>query len=339
MRLPKVVMTDYDFLSVDIERGIVEGAGFRFEAFQCKTEEEVIEATRDADGIIVQYATISRRVIEGMERCRIIARNGTGVDIVDAQAATEKGIYVTNIPEYCTDEVADHALMLLLASVRKLLPYYLGVKRGRWGWTVAQPVMGLRGRTLGLVGFGKIARNIAGKAKAFGLLIQAYDPYLPEEVFAEHGVKQVPFEELLQTSDALIIQAPLTKETYHLFGEKEFRLMKPHAVLVNTARGPIVDEAALYRALKEGWISAAAQDDLECEPAKLKEWRPESPLLELENFLVTPHIAWYSEEARLKAQRGAAEEVVRVLKGERPRHLVNPEVLKILGIKGEGEKP
>jgi D-3-phosphoglycerate dehydrogenase len=319
-----VLIADYDFGDVDIERAIIERAGFRLQPAQCKSEDEVIAAGRDADGIITQYARVGARAIGAFTRCRVIARYGTGVDIVDVSAATRRGIQVTNAPsEWCADEVADHAVTLWLAAARKISTYDRETRKGVWRWQTGQPIGRLRGRVFGLLSFGSIARSVAEKAKAFGVEICAHDPFLPAEQIREHGVRPVSFDQLVEGSDYLVIQSPLTSETRGLFGEDTLRRMKRTAILVNTARGPIVPDRALYRALTEGWIAGAAVDDLEEEPAKARDWTPENPLFTLDNVLITPHAAYYSEESIHTVREIAASEAVRVLTGQLPLSPVN----------------
>lgn len=318
-----VVMTDYDWDSLEIERNILATVDAELIALQCKSEAEVIEAVRDADAVMPQYANVTRRAIEGMTRCKIISRSGIGVDIVDVQAATEHGIWVTNVPAYCVDEVADHALLLLLAAARRLLVYANSVKQGIWGWQMGRPVPRLHGKNLGLVAYGKISRAIHQRALGFGLNVLVYDPYLSPDMISQAGARPVSFEELLRESDFVIIQSPLTSQTHHLFDENALRKMKPSAILVNTARGPIVQDQALHRALTEGWIAGAAADDIEEEPAKIREWKPTNPLLALSNFILTSHMAWYSEEACVETKTTSAQEIVRVLSGQTPLNPVN----------------
>jgi D-3-phosphoglycerate dehydrogenase len=319
-----VVIADYDYGDVEIERAIVEGAGFALTAAQCKTEDEVVEAARDAAAVVAQYATISARVIAELRNCRVIARYGTGVDIVDVDAATRRNILVTNVPnDWCEDEVADHAMALLLAVARKITVYDRATRAGTWRWQSGAPIHRLRGSVLGLLSFGAIARAIAARAAGFGMLVTAHDPFLPAREITAAGVRAVSFDELVTESDCLVIQAPLTPDTHHLFDEAQLRRMKPTAILINTARGPIVDDRALHRALSEGWIAGAGLDDIEEEPAKLRAWRPDNPLFGLDNVVITPHAAYYSEEAIGFVRRFAAEEVVRVLSGEPPLSPVN----------------
>jgi D-3-phosphoglycerate dehydrogenase len=323
-----VVIADYDYGDVDIERAIIEKAGFELVAAQCKTEEEVIEVARDAAAVVAQYATLSARVVEELSNCRVIARYGTGVDIVDVDAATRHDILVTNVPnDWCENEVADHAMALLLAVARKVNVYDRATRDGTWQWQSGAPIHRLRGSVLGLLSFGAISRAIAARASGFGMRIAAHDPYLAAEEITAAGVEGVSFDDLVTKSDCLVIQAPLTPQTHHLFDEAQLRRMKPTAILVNTARGPIVDDRALHRALREGWIAGAGLDDIEEEPAKVRDWRPENPLFRLDNVVITPHAAYYSEEAILTVRRFAAEEVVRVLTGQPPLSPVNAGAL------------
>jgi D-3-phosphoglycerate dehydrogenase len=320
-----VVIADYDYGDVEIEREIIEDAGFTVRALQCTSEDELIAKGADAVSVLTQYAYVGARTIAGLPRLRHIARYGVGLDIVDVEAATEAGVVVTNVPaDYCRDEVADHALAMLLFFARRLRVYDDAVHDGAWHWKGAAPVRRLRGSRLGIVGLGNLGRAIAERSRSFGVEVVAYDPYVDAETAA---VTLVAFEELLETSDYIVIQAPLTDETRGLFDRDAIGKMKRGAVLVNTARGPIVDGPALFDALSEGRLAGAALDDLPEEPAKRRDWRPDSPLLGLPNCLVTPHVAYYSEESIRYARTFAAEEVVRVLRGERPRSPVNLEQL------------
>jgi len=319
-----VVITDYDYGNVDIERMIIEGAGLNLIAAQCKSEDDVIEVARDAHAVIAQYAHVGARAIHAFTRCRVIARYGTGVDIVDVDAATRHNILVTNVPnDWCENEVADHAMTLLLSVARKIRYYDRATRAGEWRWQSGQPIHRLRGRTMGLLSFGAIARAIATRATGFGIRVIAHDPYMAAEDIATRGAAPVSFDELIEQADYLVIQSPLTSETRDLINEAQLRRMKPSAILINTARGPIVNDAALYRALKEGWIAGAGLDDIEEEPAKLHNWKPTNPLFSLDNVIITPHAAYYSEEAIHTVRDFAAHEVVRVLTGQPPLSPVN----------------
>ncbi|MFI2283606.1 C-terminal binding protein [Nocardia beijingensis] len=319
-----ILIADYDFGDVDIERAIVEGAGLQLLAAQCKSEEEVIEAGRETGGILTQYARVGSRAIGALTRCRVIARYGTGVDIVDVDAATRHGIQVTNAPnDWCAEEVADHAVALWLAAARKICQYDRAARQGEWHWKTGQPIHRLRGQVLGLLSFGSIARLIAERAQAFGVEVWAHDPFLDQSEIRESQVRPVSFDDLVEGADYVVIQTPLTPQTHHTFDRATLRRMKPTAILVNTARGPIVEDTALQQALTERWIAGAALDDLEEEPAKQRVWRPSNPLLELPNVIVTPHAAYYSEESIRAVRTIAAEEAVRVLTGQPPRFPVN----------------
>ncbi|MCL2396268.1 MAG: C-terminal binding protein [Acidimicrobiaceae bacterium] len=312
-----VVIADYDFGDADVERSIIEQAGFQFVAAQCKSEDDVIAVARDAHAVVAQYATVGAKAIDSFTQCRVIARYGTGVDIVDVEAATRKGILVTNVPnEWCEDEVADHAVALLLAEARKVRQYDRQTRAGEWRWQSGQPIYRLRGRVMGLLAFGAIARAIALRASGFGIKVIAHDPFMDPAAIEAEGVEAVSFDELVERSDFLVIQAPLNASTHHMFDETVLRRLKPTAILINTARGPIVSDRALYQALKEGWIAGAGLDDIEEEPAKQRDWKPTNPLFELENVVITPHAAYYSEESIHTVRQFAAEEVVRVLSGQ-----------------------
>jgi D-3-phosphoglycerate dehydrogenase / 2-oxoglutarate reductase len=321
---PKVVITDHDYGDLEIETAILEAAGAEIVALQAKHEEDLFEHARDCAAMMNQYARIGRATIERMERCKVIARYGVGVDIVDVAAASERGILVTNVQDYCTEEVADHAIALWLTLARRILDYNEATHAGIWRWQSGQPIRRLRGRTMGIVSFGRIGQAIADRARGFGVEIIAYDPYLSSDIAAAHGAELVEKSALLARSDYILMQAPMTPETRHFLGAAEFAEMKPGAILVNTGRGPTVDNAALYRALTEGRLAAAGLDDPEEEPAKRETWSPDdNPIFGLPNVVVTPHAAYYSEESIRAARETAASEVARVLTGETPRYPVN----------------
>ena len=330
-RKAKVVVADYDYGDVEIERSIVTGAGFELVAAQSKSEDEVIAAASDADAVLTQYAEIGKRAIDSFKRCKIIARYGIGVDIVDVDEATRRNIVVTNVPnDWCMNEVSDHAVALLMALARKLPQYNRATRAGEWQWQTGRPILRLQEGTLGLFSFGAIAREVARRMKGFGIkTVIACDPYADEKDAAAEGVALVPFEEMLTKSDYLVIQAPLTKETRGRFSEPELRRMKKGAILVNTARGPIVKDEDLYRVLSDGWLGGAGLDDIEEEPSKQASWKPVDPLFRLENVIITPHAAYYSEQSIQIVRRFASEEAVRVLKGEAPLSPVNKVAMPI----------
>lgn len=325
---PKVIITDYDYGDIDIERAILEAAGAEVIGLQAKSEDDLVEAARDCSAMMNQYARIGARTIAAMAECKVIARYGVGVDIVDVEAATARGIMVTNVRDYCTEEVADHAISLWLALARGLFAYDRATHQGVWRWQSAAPLHRLRGQVMGIVSYGKIGQAIAERARGFGVQIVVYDPYLTEAP----GARLVSKAELLAVSDVVMMQVPMTAETRHFLSESELRAMKPNALVINTGRGPTIDNKALYRALNEGWIAGAGLDDPEEEPAKRAQWSPAgNPIFTLSNVIVTPHAAYYSEESIRSARQIAASEVARVLTGQAPRNLVNAAGLAAKG--------
>lgn len=323
-RRPKVVISDFDFGDIAVERGILEPAGIDVVGIQAKSEAELIPEARDCDAVINQYARVGAATIAAMENCRVIARYGVGVDIVDVEGATARNILVTNVRDYCTEEVADHAMALLLTLARRLPQYNAATHAGAWHWKSGQPAYRLRGRIMGIVSFGKIGQAIAERAKAFGMKIMVYDPYIDDTVAAAHGAVRAGRDTVIAAADYLMMQVPMTAETRHFLGESELARMRKGAIVVNTGRGPTIDNAALYRALRDGRIAGAGLDDPEEEPAKRKHWDPQgNPLFSLDNVIVTSHVAYYSEESIRVARETAASEVARVLTGKPPRNPVN----------------
>jgi D-3-phosphoglycerate dehydrogenase len=318
-----VAVADSVFPSLDPARSVVSRIGAELQVASEPTPEAILRVAISADAVLVTYAKITGEMIRQLKRCRIISRFGIGVDNVDIAEATKAGILVTKVPDYCIDEVSDHTMALLLALVRKIPMSNAQVHAGQWKMPAVVPIHRLRGSVLGLVGFGRIPQVVAPKAQSFGLHVIAYDPYLPAEVFARAGVESVAFPTLLKRSDYISIHSPLLPETRGLFNAEAFRQMKQTAYLVNTARGPIVDEVALASALDAKQIAGAALDVMTQEPPG------QSPLLGRENVIITPHTSFYSEESLVELQMRAAEEVVSVLSGQAPRNPVNPEVLQV----------
>jgi D-3-phosphoglycerate dehydrogenase len=318
----QVAVSDIVFPNLDRASAVLSTIGAELRLAEEPKPEAIMRVAKDADALLATYAKITAEMIRQMTRCRIISRFGIGVDNVDVPAATERGIVVTKVPDYCIDEVSDHAVALLLAAVRKIPFANSMVHTGRWEMPAVVPIHRLRGTTLGLVGFGRIPQLVAPKAQAFGMHVVAFDPYIPKAVFDSARVESVDFAQLLKMSDYVSIHAPLLPETQGLFNAEAFRQMRSHAYLINTARGPIVDEAALAQALDAGQIAGAALDVMTKEPPT------GSPLLGRPNVIITPHTSFYSEESLNDLETKAAEEVVRVLKSEAPRNPVNPEVLK-----------
>jgi D-3-phosphoglycerate dehydrogenase len=305
--------------------------GAEFVAQPCTSDEEFIAFARDANAVITvgTIRPVPRQVIENLERCRLISNTQIGYDSIDTAAATERGILVTNVPDYCVEEVSDHAMALILACSRKIVQLNEAAKKGQWGLSAEGieiqsqiwPKMSrLQGQTLGLLGFGKVSRALVPKAQGFQLRVIAHDPYVPTETAQQMGVEMVDWKRLLQESDFLSIHAALTPETRHIMNAEAFRQIKPIACLINTARGGFVDEASLYQALKAGEIAMAALDVADPEPPD-----PQSPLLALDNFISTAHSAFFSPDSEAERWHRPVEEVARVMRSEWPRSLVNPQ--------------
>jgi D-3-phosphoglycerate dehydrogenase / 2-oxoglutarate reductase len=317
-----VAVADSVFPDLETARVVLGSIGAELQLAPEATPEAILKVAAPADALLVTYAKITGEMIRQMTRCRIISRFGIGVDNVDLDAATAAGIVVTNVPDYCIDEVSDHAMALLLALARKIPASNAQVHGGRWEMKAVVPIHRLKGRILGLAGFGRIPRLVVPKARAFGLRVIVHDPLVQADVFARERVDQVDFDELLSESDYISIHTPLLPETRNLFSTDAFSRMKPGAYLINTARGPIVDEQALAKALDARQLAGAALDVMPNEPPT------GSPLLGRDNVIITPHTSFYSEESLLELQRKAAEEVVAVLSGRPPRNPVNPEALE-----------
>lgn len=319
----KVVITDYEYQDVEKERKILEAAEIVLDECQCRTEQALIDACREADGVIVQYCAITERVIRAMERCRVIIKYGIGVNNIDVDAASAKGIYVCNVPDYGVDEVSNHAIAMMLALSRGLKSLNESLTSGAWGYAPVVPLHRLAGSTLGLVGLGRIPSLVAKKMAGFGLRILAYDPFARPEAARELGVELVEFDTLVAESDYISIHCPLTPRTQGLFGPETFRRMKSTAILVNTARGPVIQQQALEEALRTGELAGAGLDVYEQEPLP-----KDSPLLHMSNVICTPHCAWYTEEAVTAVQEKAAQEAANVLTGHAPWHAVNAAAVK-----------
>lgn len=305
--------------------------GAAFAAQACASDDEFVTFAREAEAIITvgSIRPVLRKVIESLERCRLVSNTQIGYDSIDVAAATERGILVTNVPDYCTEEVSDHAMALLLACARKIVPLNEAARKGQWGLSASGveiqtgiwPRMSrLQGQTLGLLGLGKVSRALVPKARGFQLRVIAYDPYVPPEIARQMGVALVDWKQLLRESDFLSVHAALAPETRHILSTEAFMEMKPTACLINTARGGFIDEAALYQALKNGEIAMACLDVTDPEPPD-----PKSPLLTLDNVIITAHSAFFSPTSEAERWHRPVEEVARVMRGEWPRALVNPQ--------------
>lgn len=315
---PLIAVADSVFPDLLPTAGVLAEIGATIELAASPDAADILAVAAGADGLMVTFATIDRATIEAMPNCKVIGRYGIGVDNIDIEAATEAGIQVCFVPDYCLDEVSDHAMALLLSLARKVPFGNRLVQGGQWNAADVAPIRRLRGRTFGLVGLGKIPQALIPKARAFGLSVIAFDPYMSAEMAAGLGVELVSFEDLLAGADYISIHAPLTDETRNLFSTDAFRRMKPEALLINTARGPLVDEAALAAALDAGEIAGAALDVVSTEPPAA-----DMPLLGRDNVILTPHTAFYSVDALNDLQTKAARDVLAVLNGKPPVYPVN----------------
>ena len=289
---------------------------------ESEEKDALLNAVRDAAVLVDIARPIGADIIDAMEKCELILTLSVGYDCVDVAHATEKGIPVCNTPAYCTDDVANHAMTLILSLSRKLEIIIPRTRAADWEYKYTKPIFNYTNKVFGIIGLGKIGRAIVPKAKGFGMSVTAYDPYVDDDIFRQLGVERTyELHDLLEQADYLTIHAPLTAETRGMIDEKALAAMKKRAVIVNTARGHIIDEKALVNALKKGTIAGAGLDVLQQEPPT-----PDEPLLSLDNVIVTPHIAWYSEESFVRDMEQGMDELIRVVNGKRPSYIVNPEI-------------
>jgi len=315
-----VIHTDPHHTDFSHERAELDGIGATLRTLNVTTEEAVAAACREADALLVTYAKIGRTAFAGMPKLKIVVRTGVGYDVVDLAAATERKVMVCNVPDYCVSDLTEHAMALLLTWWRRIPELDQQVRREGWGRMV-RPVYRLEGKTLGILGLGRMGQALAVRAKGFGLKLVACDPHVPDEVFRGLGVRRVELEELCRVSDILSIHSLLNAETRHLIDARTLALMKPTALIVNTARGGVVQTDDLAAAIREGRIGGAALDVVEEEPLPM-----DHPLRSLPRVILTPHAAWYSEEAEPDLRRRSAQIIVEGLTGKRPASLLNPEV-------------
>ncbi|MGY4688619.1 C-terminal binding protein [Salibacterium sp. K-3] len=314
----KVLITDYTYDTLAPEQEVLENKGIEWITAQCRSEEDVIQAAQGMDGIINQYAPLSARVIDSLDRCRVISRYGVGFDTIDVDAATKKGIMVANVTDYCAEEVSNHAFALLLAGARKIVQLHESVRQGTWDLNRIKPIHRISEQKLGLVGFGNIPQMLAKKAQAFGLTVCAYDPFSSPAAASSAGVELVDLESLCRESDFISVHPPLNEHTRGMLSDEQFGWMKPNAFVINTARGAVIDESALIRALQAETIGGAGLDVLETEPVP-----EDNPLREMDQVILTPHAAYYSEASELELKQKTARNVADVLSGGYPAYLVN----------------
>lgn len=318
----KVLVTDYVWPSVEPERAVLAEVGAELVIAPDGNEETLISLAKDVSGILTCFEKVTEKVIRAADQCIVIGRYGVGVDNIDVKTATELGIVVTYVPDYCVDEVSDHVFALLLSWNRRIVQFDNATKRKGWGSDgLDMRIMRLKGKKIGIVGFGRIGKEVAKKARAFGMDVLATDPFLTPEMAETHEVSKTDLEELLRNSEFVTLHAPLMAGTKNLIGKEQFKIMRSDAFLINAARGPLIDENALRWALTSGEISGAGLDVLvDIAPGT------DHPIVGLDNVIVTPHTAFFSQEAVLELEERAAAEVGRVLRGEMPENPINSEV-------------
>ncbi|RPJ30867.1 MAG: C-terminal binding protein [Planctomycetaceae bacterium] len=326
----KIVITDLEHPTIAPELEVLAALDAKIERYDCRTEEEVIEAASAADGLMVAFAPITSRVLKALPGCSIVARFGIGVDMIDVAAATEHGVVVTNVPDFCLDEVADHTVALLLAVSRKIVFLDRAVREG-WAatngyWrttTIAEPMWRLSKQTLGIVGLGKIGQRVARRAQAFGMrVIASSDPGVSSAELASLSVSMLPLEVVLAQADFLTLHVPVSEDSCHLIDADRLVLMKPTATVINTSRGPVIDQAALVDALTSGRLGGAGLDVYEQEPLPA-----DDPLIGMDNVVLCSHAAWYSADAFHEMKVKTAQAIVDHFQGRVPRYVLNPAVL------------
>ena len=322
----QVVITDDGYAHYDIEREVLAAVEAQVTVRMCETEDDVIALAKekDADGVIVRLQPFSEKVMTAVPKVRVCGRYGIGVDNIDWKAATRHGVAVGNVCDYAVNEVSEQALALLFACARKTASHDKRIRAGEWDIGQTDPIHRIQGATLGLIGLGRIPQVLVKKVAGFEFRILVFDPFIDKKVAEGLGVELVDLDTLLAESDFVSVHAPLNDKTRHMIDAAALGKMKPTAILVNTARGGVVDTDALYDALKSGTINSAGMDVHEAEPVP-KDYK----MFELENVVISDHAGWYSEESIAALQRGAAEAVAAVLAGGWPKFLVNPDVKEV----------
>lgn len=319
----KIVITDLDQDRITEEQAVADAAGAELVLAQARTEDEVIEAAQGADALLVQYAPITRRVLEALPSVRAIGRYGVGVDTLDLVAATELGVAVSNVPDYGTEDVSDHAVALAVSLSRGVVELDRNLRAGTTSLAPVKPLHRLSTRTVGVIGLGRIGAATARKARALGFSVHGYDPMREAGSTTEDGIAVRTQDEVLAGSDVISIHVPLTEQTHHLISTEALARMRPGSMLVNTSRGGVVDTAAVVEALQSGHLRGAGLDVFETEPLP-----QDSALRDCPTAILTPHASWYSEESETELKHRVIENVVEVLAGRRPRNILNPEVLE-----------
>ncbi len=318
----KIVITECDHDAFDIERAVTDAAGAEFVISQSRDADELVANAAGADGILVQYGKITAAMMDDLPELKAIGRYGVGVDSVDVAAATARGIAVCNVPDYGTEAVSDHAIGMALAAARGIPRLDRGVRAGSFDLVAVRPLYMTRERVFGIIGLGLIGTATARKAAGLGYEVIGYDIAADPDAETFHGVRSVSLDELLERSQVLSLHTPLTEQSRGMIGVEQFALMRSDAILVNTSRGGVADTAALVEALRAGTILGAAIDVHETEPLPV-----DHPLTTFDSVVLTPHLAWYTEESYAELKRRTVENVVEVCAGRAPRNILNPEVL------------
>jgi D-3-phosphoglycerate dehydrogenase len=327
-----VAITDCEHETIDPELSVLSPHGIAVQRLNCRTEDDVIEQCAGADALIIQYVSITGRLMDALPRLKLVSRYGIGVDMIDAVAATQRGVLVTNVPDFCVEEVANQAMAFLLAFARKVPLIDRAVRSGRavqdgiWNTIpVSKPIRRLSTQTLGIVGLGRIGQRVAIRAAACGLRVLAVDPAIDAAQMAAVGATKVEdLDEMLPRPDYLSLHVPLMETTRHLIDARRLALLKPEAIVINTSRGPVIDETALVAALQAGRLAGAGIDVYEREPIG-----PEHPLCRMDNVVLSSHSAWYSEESLLDVKIRAAQASADLVQGRIPQYVVNPDVLAV----------
>lgn len=323
----KVYFLDEQFLNVTEKEQLTESfsqAGIEIVFVACNKSQEIVDVAGDADGILLMAVPVTREVIDALPKLRFIGRCGIGVDNVDIEASTERGIVVCNVPDHCTYEVASHAFALMMGLKRQLRRFVKRARQGGYAQGKEIRCTRIYGEVMGIIGYGKIGRELGKMALGMGMRVFVFDPFMKE--ISDEGVQLTEhMEEVLQKADVVSIHTPLLSETYHMIGERELKLMKKEAILINASRGPIIDTEALIKALKEGWISGAGLDVCEGEPLQ-----PGHELLDMENVIFTPHVGMYSEQAMEDMYRKLAAQTIDVLQKRWTANIVNPAVREMI---------
>ena len=324
----RVLVTDYVWPTLARERAVLEPQGVALVPAPSGDEATLARLAAGVDGIMTCFADVTPAVVRASEQLKVIARYGIGVDNIAVDVASGRDVVVTNVPDYCVEEVAEHTLALLLACARRLARYDRAVRSGSWNGKEGMPLYRVHGKTLGIVGFGQIGRRVAAKAKALGLHVLAHSPHLIDVDARAAGCRAVSLRDLLREADFVSLHLPLTPASARMFDRDRFRAMKPGSIFVNSSRGGLVESAALAEALESGHLAAAGIDVLPQEPPD-----PDDALLRQENLIVTPHVAFYSEESLAELQTRTAQSVAHVLSGRMPESVVNPHVLERVALR------